>query len=139
MLAMKRFVVGAILTYLGFFLFLIGFIISASFIPELDDLIKATVTLDMTTALVGTLVQVLSGIVGVTGLLLCLASVSKPTPAPITIVQQIPATAPSAPVQAPSPARASVSTLAQSGTCRFCGHYIEPNEIYCPSCNRAQR
>jgi hypothetical protein len=140
LLAMTKFLVGAVLTYVGFFLFLAGFIMSTTSIPILVDMIRAVIPLDMTTALVATIFQVLSGVVGVTGLLLCIASVSKPTPAPITIVQQVPVTAPPAPVPAQSPARATPPSLpVQSGACKFCGHYIEPNETYCPSCNRAQR
>jgi hypothetical protein len=135
MLAMRKFLVGAILTYVGFFLFLVGFMTSTTSNPTLDNMIKAVVPLDMTTALRGTIIQILSGLVGVTGLLLCIASVSKPTPAPITIVQKAPETAPTAvPAQSPTPA----SPPAQSGACKFCGHYIEPNETFCPSCSRAQ-
>ena len=133
---MRKFLVGAVLTYVGFFLFLVGFMISATLNPTFDDMIKAVIPLDMT--LSGTLIQVLSGIVGVTGLLLCISSVSKPTPAPITIVQQVPVTAP-APARAPAPSPAPASPPAQSWACKFCGHYIEPNETFCPSCNRAQR
>ena len=134
---MRKFLVGAVLTYVGFFLFFVGFMISTTSIPALDDMIQAVIPLDMTTAL-GTIIQVLSGLVGVTGLLLCIASVSKPTPAPVTIVQQVPVPAP-APAPAQSPARAAASPPAQSWACKFCGHYIERNETFCPSCNRAQR
>jgi hypothetical protein len=90
----RKFLVGAVLTYVGFFLFLVGFMISATSIPALDDMIKAVIPFDMTPALRGVIIQILSGLVGVTGLLLCIASVSKPSPAPITIVQQVPMTAP---------------------------------------------
>jgi hypothetical protein len=136
---MRKFLVGAVLTYVGFFLFLVGFVMSAALIPTFDDMIKTVVPIDM--ALSGTLIQVLSGVVGVTGLLLCIASVSKPIPAPITIVQQVPVPAPPAraPAQSPAPAPAMTPPPALSGTCKFCGHYIEPNETFCPNCNRAQK
>jgi len=130
----RKFLVGAVLTYVGFFLFLVGFMISATSIPALDDMIKAVIPLDMTTALTGAIIQIFSGLVGVTGLLLCIASVSKPTPAPITIVQQVPVTAPPR-----VPAQSAASPPAQSGACKFCGQDIEPNETFCPNCNRAQR
>jgi hypothetical protein len=132
---MRKFFVGAVLTYLGFFLFLVGFMIRATSSPTLDKMIQTVIPLDLTTALKGTIILILSGLVGITGLLLCIA-VSKPTPAPITIVQQAPITVRSpVPAQAPAPA----SPTAQNVACIFCGHYIEPNEIFCPSCNRAQR
>jgi hypothetical protein len=133
---MRKFLVGAVLTYVGFFLFLVGFMIRATSSPTLDNIIQTMIPLSMTNADRENFIQILSGLVGVTGLLLCIASVSKPTPAPITIVQQAPVTAP-APVPAQSPAPAS--SLVQRGTCKFCGHYIEPNETFCPNCNRAQR
>jgi hypothetical protein len=134
---MRKFPVGAGLTYVGFLLFFVGYMISATVNPSFDAMIKAVVP-PGTSVILGTIIQILSGLVGVTGLLLCIASVSKPTPAPITIVQQVPVPAPaSARASVPSPALASAPS--QSGTCKFCGHYIEPHEIFCPSCNRAQR
>jgi hypothetical protein len=138
MLAMRKFLVGAVLTYVGFFLFLVGFMISTTSNPTLDNMIQAVLPLGMTTALMVTIIQIFSVFVGVTGLLLCIASVSKPTPAPITIVQQVPVPAP-APPAVPAQSLAPASPPAQSGACKFCGHYVEPNEIFCPICNRAQK
>jgi hypothetical protein len=133
---MRKFLVGAVLTYVGIFLFLVGFMIRATSSPTLDNIIQTAIPLGMTNADMGTFIQILSGLFGVTGLLLCISSVSKPTPAPITIVQQVPVTAP-VPVPAQSPA--SAPSLAQRGACKFCGHFIEPNETFCPNCNRAQK
>jgi len=135
---MRKFLVGAILTYVGFALFLLGFIISTLPIPALDNVIMALIPMGMAAVLVGVVIQILSGILGVTGLLLCIASVSKPTPAPVTIIQQIPIPTPPPP---PTPVRSPTPTVppAQSSTCKYCGHYIQPSEFFCPSCNRAQR
>ena len=91
---MRKFVIGAILTYVGFVLFLLGFVISAISIPALDNMIMTLIPLDMAAAVMGAMIQIISGLIGVTGLLLCIASVSKPTPPPVTIIQQIPAKAP---------------------------------------------
>jgi hypothetical protein len=137
-LAMRKFPIGAGLTYTGFLLYFVGYMISANLSPAFDDIIKAVLLLGTTTSTLGTIIQVLSGLIGVTGLLLCIASVSKPAPAPITIVQQVPVPAP-APARAPAPSPAPASPPSQSGTCKFCGHYVERHEIFCPSCNRAQR
>ena len=134
---MRKFLVGAALTYVGFLLFLVGFMISGTSNQSLDDMIKTVLPPGMTTTFVGIFIQFLSGLVGVTGLLLCIASVSKPTPAPVTIVQQVPVPVP--PVRVPAQSPAPASPPAQSGVCKFCGHYVEPNETFCPSCNRAQR
>jgi hypothetical protein len=135
---MRKFLVGAILTYVGFALFLLGFIISTLPIPALDNVIMALIPMGMAAVLVGVVIQILSGILGVTGLLLCIASVSKPTPAPVTIIQQIPIPTPPPP---PTPVRSPTPTVPppQSSTCKYCGHYIQPSEFFCPSCNRAQR
>ena len=136
---MRKFLVGSILTYAGLALFLLGFIVSTVSIPAFDTMIVALMPLGgMGGVLVGVVIQILSGIVGVTGLLLCVASVSKPVPAPVTIIQQVPVPTPP---PAPIPVRAPTSTItpAQSSTCKYCGHYIQPSEFFCPSCNRAQR
>ena len=116
---MRKFLVGAILTYAGLALFLLGFVISTVSIPALDNMIMALIPMGMAAALVGVIIQILSGIIGVTGLLLCIASVSKPTPAPVTIIQQIPVPTPPPlppqrkhPRQPPHPHRAAHASIA---------------------------
>ena len=137
---MRKFLLGTILTYVGFVLFLLGFMISTLSIPALDNTIMTLIPLNMAAAVMGALIQILSGLIGVTGLLLCIASVSKPTPPPVTIIQQIPVkTPPPAPTPIPTNPPTPTSPPAQSSTCKYCGHYIQPSEFFCPSCNRAQR
>ena len=123
---MRKFLLGATLTYLGILLFLAGFLISTQQNPTLNNTIMALIPLGMTAALLGVMIQILAGLIAATGLLLSIASVNKPTPPPITIIQQAPT---------PTPA----SPPAQTNTCKYCGHYIQPNEIFCPTCNRAQK
>ena len=135
---MERFRLGALLIYVGFFIFLAGFMVSTTANPTLDDLIRTVIPLDLTSALKGAIIQILAGVVGVTGLLLCIASVSKPIPPPITIVQKAPEHA-LAPVSLPAQSPTQKSLPAQSGACKYCGHYLEPNEPFCPTCDRAQK
>ena len=130
---MRKFLVGAVLAYVGLLLYAAGAIIEATPIPALNDAITASIPLGLTVALLGAILRILSGLVGVTGLLLCIADVSKPTPPPVTIIQQIPAPPPA--TRTPTP----TTPPAQSSTCKYCGHYIQPNETFCPTCNRAQK
>jgi len=79
---MRKFLLGATLTYLGILLFLAGFLISTQQNPTLNNTIMTLIPLGMTAALLGVMIQILAALIAATGLLLSIASISKPTPTP---------------------------------------------------------
>jgi len=131
MATFRKFIAGAVLLYAGFILFFLGFMITATQSMFFDVVTSQLIPLDLGTTLRAEILQLLGGLVCVTGFILCISPAKPPPlppPPPPTIVIQ----------KVPEPAVVTASSSGSGSKCKFCNAPMELATLFCPSCRRAQ-
>ncbi len=122
------------MVYIGFLIFLSGFIISTISVPEFDQIGRALIPISLAPQLRGSIIQFLGGLVSVTGLLICISSYPKSTP-PMVIMQK-PVEQPTQKITPEYTGNVEPQTLTPK--CKFCGNLLREGDVFCPSCQRSQ-
>jgi hypothetical protein len=127
----SRFIVGGLAIVVGFFVYQYGLFLTLGDLEAslvglgLSDLSAALLSLFGSPAITGAILQLIGGVIAITGLLVCISWIGSQRVMPPSIraqgtaelVTQVPASAPK---------------------CKFCGALMESGAAFCPSCQRAQ-
>ena len=131
MATLRKFVIGSVLLYAGFMLVYLGFNIGGAN-SFLDDTLRRWIPLDWAIPLRASILQLLGGLVAVTGFILCISPnppVPLRPPSPPTIIIQ----------KIPEPAAPAITSETPSvPKCKFCGSPMQTRDAFCPSCQRSQ-
>ena len=131
MATFRKFIAGAVLLYAGFILFFLGFMITATQSMFFDAVTSRLIPLDVGTTHRAEILQLLGGLVSVTGFILCISPIKPtplpPPPPPTIVIQKVPEPAVSAPAASSSGSK-----------CKFCNAPMEVPMMFCPTCRRAQ-
>ncbi len=132
MATLRKFIAGVVLLYAGVMLFFVGLMIVGTSNPFFESMTRSLIPLSWGAPLRASIFQLLGGLIGVTGFVLCIWPVKPaplPRPAPPTIIiQKVP--------EPTTPTTHEDSTSVPK--CKFCGSPLKTGDLFCPSCERSQ-
>jgi hypothetical protein len=127
----SRFIVGAVGIVVGFFVYQYGLFLTLGDLEAslvglgLSDLSAALLSLFGSPALAGAILQLIGGIIAIAGLLVCISWIGSQRAMPSS-------------TRAQRTAELVTQTKDSAPKCKFCGAVMEPDAVFCPSCQRAQ-
>jgi len=125
-MARLRLITGAFEMVLGFFVYEYGLFLTLNLWPSLSGWTLGFLPWMVSVPVMGAFFQLIGGVLGIIGLLSCIVWIGsqpreKPTPTGFR------------PASGPNVRPSSSGTL-----CKFCGAAMEPDQAFCPKCQRAQ-
>lgn len=121
-----RFIAGAVGILVGFFVYEFGFLLTLNLSPTVSDWTMAFLPQAGSLDVIGWMFQLLGGVVGIVGLLVCIGWVGSQLAAKPSLTGQ--------PITPEHETRPVISLK----KCKFCGADIEIDAAFCPTCQRAQ-
>ena len=127
----SRFIAGALGIVVGFFVYQYGLFLTLGDLEAslvglgLSDLSAALLSLFGSAALTGAILQLIGGIIAISGLLVCISWIGSQRVMPPSI-------------RAQRTAELVTQTPDSAPKCKFCGALMEYGMAFCPSCQRAQ-